>query len=116
MWPTAARMGLGISKSYDYYAFLGWPATAVSKIWRRPWTEKVSLVLYFFQKSIQIFQVGPTHRLKRDAELEKPVAMTGNDPPQYIVEHDGNYLFVVHIEGKQFFESQGFYMKYYTAL
>ena len=42
--------------------------------------------------------------------------MTGNDPPQYIVEHDGNYLFVVHIEGKQFFESQGFYMKYYTAL
>ena len=25
--------------------------------------------------------------------------MTGNDPPQYIVEHDGDYLFVVHVEG-----------------
>ena len=79
--------------------------------------QKKSLQSYiFFKNRIQIFQVGPTHRLKRDAELEKPVAMTGNDPPQYIVEHDGNYLFVVHIEGKQFFESQGFYMKYYTAL
>jgi len=51
---------------------------------------------------ITLPEVGPTHRLKRDAELEKPVAMTGNDPPQYIVEHDGNYLFVVHIEGSNF--------------
>ena len=29
--------------------------------------------------------------------------MTGNDPPQYIVEHDGDYLFVVHVEGIVFF-------------
>ena len=32
--------------------------------------------------------------------------MTGNDPPQYIVEHDGDYLFVVHVEGIVFFTFQ----------
>jgi len=53
---------------------------------------------------ITLPEVGPIHRSKREAsgEIIKPVAMTGNDPPQYIVEHDGDYLFVVHVEGSNF--------------
>ena len=30
----------------------------------------------------------------------KPVAPTGNDPPQFSINHDGDYLFVIHIEGQ----------------
>lgn len=29
----------------------------------------------------------------------KPVAPTGTDPPQFTINHDGDYLFVIHIQG-----------------
>ena len=44
------------------------------------------------------FQNPRQIRAAKEAEF-KPVAPTGTDPPQFTINHDGDYLFVIHIQG-----------------
>ena len=50
---------------------------------------------------IKFLQFQNTRQTRAAIEQDiKPVAATGSDPPQYNIQHDGDYLFVIHMEGE----------------
>lgn len=61
---------------------------------------KILWLFYEIKTNIAIFLFQNPRQIRAATETDfRPVAPTGNDPPQFSINHDGDYLFVIHIEG-----------------